>query len=906
MPRTTWLKSAEAPTMATNPFFGGEASNLGLVRQLPAADFKALVERYLNAPVQLNMTRAEFFALEGGHANSPRDLAKRVPYLVPASFGETPVKRITANARAVVLVCLDIDPEKAKQPDGSFKEIGYPAAPYAKDPETLYKQLDGLNFAVYHTAQSQPDAPRIRVMVEADGFSPDLYRQAVAHVAKLIGLPFTTSESGVVVQAMFRPTSFKDTDPDTEHPLIAFKTDARPLGPKDFAESSRDILDKPGKTPTQRSGNEDTSGDALEFLRPPVEGVTLEDCQDALLHLDADCAYRDWLDIAAALKHQFPRGEESDNALELFDRWSSEGEKYKGKEDTGAKWASFRPTPVGRVPVTIRSLFHRATNAGWNNAEAKQRCYLSTRGFIRSRVTLSGLLNDALEKIITTPLLSASEEEGLLYEIIRYAKDNFEHKTNLATLKKDLKRKKANIEATRDREKEKDTPAPPWAMGLCYVEKVNEFYRFNNRAALAPEPFDNSYGRFLLPSKEALEQSGQANNPAAASKPIVRPRDFILNLLKVRTAFDYLYDPRQPDEQFVSNQGKLFVNTYRKTHPEPDPELADEAGAIFSDHIDKLIAEPEHRKTLLDFLAYLVQYPGQKIRWAVLVQGTKGCGKSFIERAMRTVLGEEQLKRVDPVTLFKEWNDWAYGTQLTVLNEIRVKGHSRFDVMNKLKEPVSDDRVSIQQRFRDHREVENIVNYMMFTNFHDAIAIEEDERRYFVVKSPLQRKTQVRELEDNGHFAKIFGMLKTHAGGLRSWFEDYEISTDFPVDGPAPRTKYLAEMTADTAPEINYTIENLLKTGEHPLVSEDLISLSALQMLLGQEGLSKSTSQQVAATLRTMGFARADRVTIEGQRHTLWVHSESGLEGLDLAKIATKRLANSPSGEADKMFEKVG
>ena len=871
---------------------------MGLVRELPPHDFQGLVEQYLNAPVQLNMTRAEFFALESGHANSPRDKAKRVPYLVPASFGESPCKRITANAKGVSLIFLDIDPEK----DKSGNEISYPAAPYVKDPELLARQLHGLNYAVYHTAQSQPDAPRIRIMVEGSGFAPELYRQGVSYLGKLIGLPFTTSESGVVVQAMFRPTSFSDTNHEKEHPLIAWRADASPLKPEDF-EGDTDTTPTAGKARTHTSSHEDTSGDALEFLRPPVEGVSLEDCQEALKHLDADIEYRAWLEIAAALKHQFPRGEGSTAALELFDTWSAEGEKYKGQEDTQAKWDSFRPSPVGRVPVTIRSLFHRATAAGWNNAEAKQRCYNSTREFIRATITLSGLLDDALDRIITTPLLSNSEEEGLLYEIIRHGQERFEHKTNIATLRKDLKRKKANIEATRKSEKEKDTPAPPWAMGLCYVEKINEFYRFSNRAALSPESLDSAYGRFLLPSKESLEQSGQANNPAAASKPIVRPRDFILNLLKVRTAFDYLYDPRCPDDQFVTSQGRLYVNTYHKTHPDPDPLLAKEAGEIFSGHIDLLIAEPEHRKTFLDFLAFLVQNPGQKIRWAPLIQSVKGAGKGFIETVMRTALGSEQVKRVDPGTLFKDWTDWAYGAQLTVLNEIRVHGHSRFDVMNKLKEPVSDDWVSIQQRFRDHREVENLVNYMMFTNFHDALAIDSDERRYFVVKSPLQRKSQLQELRDSGHFTKVFEMLKTHAGGLRSWFEDYEISPDFPVDGPAPRTIYLDEMTADTAPELNYTIEALIESKEHPLVSGDMISVVVLQSLLAQEGITKSTPQQMTAVLRSIGFNRADRISIDGQRHVLWIHVESGLEGLDLCKIASIRLAKYSEDEADKMFD---
>lgn len=880
-------------------YFGGDSVASKVVKRLDATNFRELIDRYLNAAIALNYTKAQFFALESGYANSPRDLAKRVPYFTPCEFATNPSDRLTANAKAVWLVCLDIDPEK----DREGKVLSYPAAPYAKNPDLLFKQLEGLNFALYQTAQYRPEEPRLRIIVEANGFDPSLYRQAVSYVAARIGLSKVTSESGVVVQAMFRPTVFSDTVPEVEHPLLAFRYDAAALTPEDFAGA--DPLDTQPRGKTGGISGEDTSGDALAFLRPPVEGVTLKEAGEALAHIDPDLDYRDWLQIAAALKHQFPRGEENQGAFELFDSWSSKGQKYVGEDDTSAKWRSLRPTPVGRVPITIRTIFHAATNAGWDNSAAKQRCFESTRARIRGALTRTALTDDALNWLITTPLLTPVDEEALLAEILRLAKENFDYTPGIVALRKELKRRRANIEAARKKEREGDTPAPPWAMGLCYVEKTKQIYRFSNRVSLDRDSFDSSYARYLLPSPEALEQSGQADSPKAAATPVVRPQDFVLNLLRIPTAYDDFYDPREPDSQLITIDKRLHVNTYRKSFPEPDPELSKEAGGLFLGHIQKLIAEPEFQRLFIDFLAYLVQFPGRKVRWAVLIQGTKGCGKSFIERAMRAVLGSEHVKQVDPASVFSDYNDWAYGAQLTVLNEIRVHGHSRYDIMNRLKEPIADDRVSIKQKYRDHREVLNLTNYLMFTNHHDALAIEPDERRYFVVKSPIQKKEQVIALKDSGHFDRIFEMLKTHAGGLRHFFETWEISDSFPVDGPAPETKYLAQMQRQTAPEQEVTLQEILADGTYPLIQHDLISFASLQTVLETEYALRVAPKQLSGTLQSLGFENVGRYRINGERQSLWVHNESGLDGLDLSKIAARRVEKAAANGSDGIFEKI-
>ena len=43
-------------------------------------------------------------------------------------------------------------------------------------------------------------------------------------------------------------------------------------------------------------------------------------------------------------------------------------------------------------------------------------------------------------------------------------------------------------------------------------------------------------------------------------------------------------------------------------------------------HLCGLIKEPEYRRTVMDIIAYLVQRPGEKIMWALLIQGVEGCG----------------------------------------------------------------------------------------------------------------------------------------------------------------------------------------------------------------------------------------------------------------------------------------
>lgn len=862
-------------------FFGNEGTDLGLVYGLRLKTFKDLVDRKLNMACTLNVTRHELQTMP----KKQRHQAKRVPYVTPCCFQKDQSRREATQATIFNLICLDLDEEK----DGSC-----PAAPYVHAPEVLQEQLMPFNFAAYTTVSSTPKKPRLRIMVEADGIGIVDYKLAVDMIAHFIGLEKVTKESYVYVQPMYLPTICKGDDEDDDHPLIAFDTSGRPVTKEDlrlFRRKTRKNSESPYSEDWGDLGDKprpEASANDLDFLRPQVENVGIQNVREALEHLDPDMSYPEWLEIAAGIRHQF-QGKLAENAYRLFDEWSSEGEKYGGAKDTRAKWDSLRPSPIGRAPVTIRSLLTKAAMAGWNSAEIKDKCFLATMRWLQDAGrTASELLGDGLGRILATPLITQSEEEALLNQVVEVCKRRWAMRITITTVRKDMQRLK--IKMANEKQKRKGPAVPGWSKGICYVAATNEYYRHATRERFKPESLDATYARKLLLSEEQIAAQGQQGNLKTAAKAVVDPRDYLLNVIKIPTVYDYIYDPRYPNDTFLDIDDRPYVNLYVPNHPEPRSRDALHAGEMLMEHLGNLIAEPSYQRVVMDYLAYMVQFPGMKIRWAILIQGVEGCGKTFLAEVMKTALGRGHVRAIDSNALHSQWNDWAYGSQLVTLEEIRVAGHSRHEVMNALKPLITNDVINLNQRMRDSRQVDNTTNYILFTNHHDSLVLSHGDRRYFVLKSPLQTKGQVLKLGEN-YFREMFGMLQSHASGLRYFLEEWPISEGFDPNGHAPVTPYLKQLVNDSASELVIAVREAISDNVHSLISEDLVSSTSLMgyIQLHHDSL-RMTSQNLAAVLRDEGFLKMGRFSINTESHFLWAKVGTEMVLKDIRAEAVKRV----------------
>lgn len=876
-------------------YFTGQGNDLGNVSRSQATSFTEVVNMHLSQPILLAMAKARFDAMEGDE----KDRAKRVKYLIAATYLESPHQRMNSSeVQPCNLIFLDIDPVKVKNPaTGKWEYTGQcPAAPFVANPELLAQQLHPYNFAAYVTASHTAQHPRMRVVVDADAIPPHRYPEAVNTVAKLLGLPVVTSESRVVVQAMYLPVMFNDQTQE-DHPLLTYVVPGDNKGTRAFTEA--DIIEGAGTgfaknyTSANRLPSNPT---ALDFLRPPVDEVSMEVVREALRKVDPDVDRIEWLRIGMALKHQFSPHQEEE-AWHLFDEWS-QGElsdiplfkatKYEGDEKTRASWDSFRPSPDNRVPVTVRTLLHKAVEGGWSSTLVKAQCVASVLRWIQTEAqSISQLLNEGIRRVAATPLLGIAEEDMLITAIQAQAKSKFGNPTTINGLRKELAQVRKQLDESAG-DSEKKVKVPAWAKSLLFVSSHNEFFRRITGERFKPEELDNTYGCELPLSEDY--------------RPIIAPRNYLLNQLKIERVYDYEYNPSEPHNIITKDErGLTFVNTYIPTYPEPRPQQArtyyDEegmkhegAGAIFYRHICNLIAEPQYRTLLVDWLAYLVKFPGRKMMWAPLIQGAEGAGKTIIADAMRRVLGRQHIKTIDISAIKKGWNEWSNTAQLVVCEEIRVVGTNRHEIMSELKPLITNDSINVNERHTNSKEARNRTNYLLFTNWHDALALTSGDRRYFVVKSALQTKAQVLALGED-YFAKFYHMLDTKAAGLRAWFEGWEFSAGFKPMGHAPVTTYLEQLIADSATDAVAAVRRIIEDGtSSPLIQGDMVSSLVLgQLLATEENIRDITAQKLAHILRDEGFVQSGRHMLGSVRHYIWTRG-LGISEAEAADLARNRM----------------
>lgn len=795
-------------------YFLGLPTDLGCVTALSQVEFDALCnEVIVQTAESLPITREAFHALP----KKDRDKAKRSRYLTPAVFTQSPSPRKTEHAVRCNLIALDVDD----------------ATDARRLLDSDWSQLGEIGFIVWETASSTPDAPRLRIIVNADAIPVARYASAVRSIGELLSLATITTESLVPVQPMYLPVRFEGEE---ESPIVAARPKGEPFIPTDIL--TEDELEDDYDSPSE-GGVAD-----LDFLRAPLEGITAEDVTSALAKVDPDLPMQDWVSIGMGVRHQF-----GDDGFDLWHEWSARGKKYTGEDDTRKRWNSFKTQPTHRIPVTIRSVFRKAQAAGWTNEPLTKRTRKQLTDWMASETrTTEELLDHGSKRIAQVASLLGVLGEKAMMVTLKSTMEKRGMKLTVPDIRKEVARLKT--------EAAKQTGTPKWARGFCFVTSRNVFYKYTTDRCYLPE---------VLDLVNAASIATEDQNP--------RPRDYLVNTIGVPQVENLRYEPKYGSKRFFSEDGVPYVNTYRPGNVSPDYARMDEARDVFLNHVANLVGEEKYRRRLVDFLAYHVQHPGAKIRWAILLQGAQGCGKTFLAHAMTAVLGKRNVTKVAASNVLEDrFNDWAYGHQLVVMDEIRVIGHNRYGVMDKLKPCISDDTISLRAMREAARTVPNVTNYLMFTNYHDSLAIHDEDRRYFVLSSPLQRKEQIDALGGTEYFDKLFGMVRDNAGGLKAFLEKWEIGSDFNPEGRAEVTPYLRDLVENAASPLTAAVRQAISEEQSPLVRKDLLSMSALRVLVeGNRGVSEFSDQTLAAVLRELGWTKADRVMFDGERQVLWV-----------------------------------
>lgn len=382
---------------------------------------------------------------------------------------------------------------------------------------------------------------------------------------------------------------------------------------------------------------------------------------------------------------------------------------------------------------------------------------------------------------------------------------------------------------------------PAWVKPWVYIRHTAKFYNRTTGEEIDHKAYDAAYSRYL--------------NGASAVQ-------FALNKAQIKTYYMQMYKP-DDDEEFWF-EGHECINIFSDRNMPPMPESFSKSDklaiAIVEAHFAHIIPDARERALFISYLAYTVQ-TRRRINWAVCLQGVEGDGKTFFGAMMGAVLGSNNVRQLDAPQLEDRYTGWAVGQLLTFIEELRMQGHNRYEILNKIKPFISNAVINVHPKNVNAYNALNTTSYVSFTNFRDALPIDDNDRRHMILASAWQTGEQVRKflLEEPTYFESLWGTIdgdNARPGALRKWLMEYRLHAEFDPKGRAPLTRARKEMVELNKSDMQLEFEDLIAAGTNPQVSSELVVASALSSHMHDAGVENLKTKALTLFLLSNGYVK--------------------------------------------------
>lgn len=322
--------------------------------------------------------------------------------------------------------------------------------------------------------------------------------------------------------------------------------------------------------------------------------------------------------------------------------------------------------------------------------------------------------------------------------------------------------------------------------------------------------------------------------------------------------------PRIDYPTYEPNKGKILdrVDGLKEYNFWRPSAVVPEEGDItpFLEHCAFIIPDQKEQNYLLDYLAWMVQHPGEKIHWTILLQGVQGSGKSFFGEVMKIILGPHNVKYPSNEDMHDKYTDWQKNCQLIVIEEMMARG--RLELMNKLKPMITQPTCIIREMYKGSYELPNRYNFLLFTNHKDAIIIEDEDRRYCVIWSPAHPKSKE-------YYDDLFKWAMENAGKVLQHLMTRDLSA-FPAKGHAPATEAKRELIKLSAPPLKSWVMEGIESEGWPFMG-DIITTPHLARCVPSY-IRGATPNALGRVLTELKCAQLSQVRLSsGERVRPWV-----------------------------------
>ena len=705
-------------------------------------------------------------------------------------------------------------------------------------------------FTAYTTFRHAPGAPRFRVFIPLSRpVNEQEYPEVVKQIYDQIGLDGLDKCSFVMAQIMFLASHKHGIEP------WSMTQDGVPW------QVSNQIFG----TIQKLDAHQDADDLDIAVASQPID-LTSDQVITLLDNYPAEqLDYEQWLRVGMALYHQT-----EGNGYDIWVSWSAKSSKHDPRK-MRTKWRSFG----GRAkPVTMASLI---AEVGGRNAisvdvssdvarsletEAEQVHNRETYSAFKKRV-------QALNEIQLPPDIR-SLLARTVYEV--YAKDA---KMDLRSVKSAFKPIK-RTNAGRDQGIQDGVETPEWLEGWIYGEADCVFINTNvSDYAIKKEAFRAKFDR--MPECVAVEMDAAT---------------YALNIVRIPTVIRGMYWPGEL--RMFETEGKQHVNTYYPSGIPPAENIDHDGQAVvdmFLQHVRNSVEDKREGDLLIDFMAYVYANPGQRVRWGMLLWGIEGNGKTYFFHVLQLLMGHNATV-INTSMIERPFNDWAVGSCLIGIEEIRISGTNKWRVLDQLKPMISNDSIAVEPKGATRYHAPNFASYLMTTNHQDAVPMSDNDRRYCVIFTRHRRQEDLfaqhggRE-QSADYFARLFSESERRIDAIGRFLLDHQPSAEFNPKGRAPITSGLTEMRAANVSDDRQAVEDAIEDYASPIISDRLLDVTHLNNSVVIDGGSLPQGRVVASILRDMGYTQVSkkRLKIKKALHYIWFNKVSMSEDEAISRV---------------------
>ena len=321
---------------------------------------------------------------------------------------------------------------------------------------------------------------------------------------------------------------------------------------------------------------------------------------------------------------------------------------------------------------------------------------------------------------------------------------------------------------------------------LVFIGELNVFYSMTKKIFYTPESAQNSYSHEDVEFRKAALQDAR-----------------VLKVDKV----DYA-----PSLPHTFKQGACtYVNIWSDEN-QPAGEVGDASPWV--SHFDA-IGWGEHKKHVIQWMAYTIRFPEIKINHALLFGGDEGIGKDFILSPLIRAMADNS-NTIDGDSLVSDYGSYVKGFKHLHINEIELGDHHKSkEAAARMKRLCSDPPYTLTVNEKNIKEysVRNIVNVTMATNSVVPLKLTGMSRRLYAMWCDIQIRSD----------GDMIPFWRDYWRDLWEWMEgggwkhvihylinEVDLSDFKPKEAP-PVTQFLRDIVDDSKSSIQVLLEHRVK-----------------------------------------------------------------------------------------------